>query len=63
MVRAASVLARALRKTQEAELEIAEMKMPRLSFGVMRMDRIRKEKKIRGTACIRCFGDKCREVD
>ena len=33
----------ALRKRQEAELEVAEVKMFRFSLGVMRMDRIRNE--------------------
>ena len=32
-----------LRKRQEAELEVAEMKMLRFSLGVTRMDRIRNE--------------------
>ncbi|KAL7383984.1 hypothetical protein ABVT39_021860 [Epinephelus coioides] len=39
----------ALRKRQEAELEVAEMKMLRFSSGVTKMDRIRNEY-IRGTA-------------
>ena len=37
------------RKRQEAELEVAEIKMLRFSLGVMRMDKIRNEY-IRGTA-------------
>ena len=40
----------ALRKRQEAELELAEIKILRLSLGVMRMDTIRNEY-LRGTAC------------
>ncbi|KAK2899617.1 hypothetical protein Q8A73_012746 [Channa argus] len=51
----------ALKKRQEAELEVAELKMLRLSLGVTRMDRIRNEY-IRGTAHVRCFGDKVREA-
>ncbi|KAK2891510.1 hypothetical protein Q8A73_017175 [Channa argus] len=51
----------ALKKRQEAELEVAELKMLRFSLGVTRMDRIRNED-IRGTAHIRCFGDKVREA-
>ncbi|KAK2890506.1 hypothetical protein Q8A73_018806 [Channa argus] len=39
----------ALKKRQEAELEVAELKMLRFSLGVTRMDRIRNED-IRGTA-------------
>ncbi|XP_058483140.1 uncharacterized protein LOC131458247 [Solea solea] len=50
----------ALRKRQEAELEVAEMKMLRFSLGVTKMDRIRNES-IRRTAHVRCFGDKVRE--
>ena len=50
-----------LRKRQEAELEVAEMKMLRFSLGVTRMDRIRNEY-IRGTAHVRGFGDKVREA-
>ena len=46
-----------LRERQEAELEVAEVKMLRFSLGVMRMDRIRNEY-IRGTAHVRCFGEK-----
>ncbi|WP_139267332.1 reverse transcriptase domain-containing protein, partial [Escherichia coli] len=51
----------ALRKRQEAELEVAELKMLRFSLGVTRMDRIRNED-IRGTAHVRCFGEKAREA-
>ena len=50
-----------LKKRQEAELEVAEMKMLRFSLGVTRMDRIRNEY-IRGTAHVRGFGDKVREA-
>ncbi|CAF88817.1 unnamed protein product [Tetraodon nigroviridis] len=50
-----------LRKRQETELEVAEMKMLRFSLGVTRMDEIKKEY-IRGTAHVRCFGDKVRET-
>ncbi|XP_051793650.1 uncharacterized protein LOC127530564 [Acanthochromis polyacanthus] len=50
-----------LRKRQEAELEVAELKMLRFSLGVTRMDRIRNEY-IRGTAHVRGFGDKIREA-
>ncbi|XP_051814292.1 serine/threonine-protein kinase NLK isoform X2 [Acanthochromis polyacanthus] len=49
-----------LRKRQEAELEVAELKMLRFSLGVTRMDKIRIEY-IRGTAHVRGFGDKVRE--
>ena len=48
----------ALRKRQEAELEV---KMLRFSLGVTRMDRIRNEN-IRGTAHVRCFEEKAREM-
>ncbi|KAI5612237.1 hypothetical protein C0J50_0905, partial [Silurus asotus] len=51
----------ALSKRQEAELEVAELKMLRFSLGVTRMDKIRNEF-IRGTAHVRCFGDKVREA-
>ena len=51
----------ALRKRQVAELEVAETKMLRFSLGVTKMDRIRNEY-IRGTAHVRCFGDKAREA-
>ena len=46
----------ALRKRQEAKLEVAKVKM-----GVARMDRIRNEY-IRGTAHVRCFEEKVREA-
>ena len=38
----------ALRKGQEAEMEIAELKMLRFSLGVTRMDRIRNERPLKG---------------
>ena len=44
----------ALSKIQEAELEVAGLKMLRFSLGVMRMDRIRNEQII-GTAQVRRF--------
>ena len=50
-----------LRKRQEAELEVAEVKMLRFSLGVTRMDRIRNEY-IRGTARIRYFEQKVGET-
>ena len=49
----------ALTKRQEAELEVAELKMLRFSLGVTRMDRIRNEY-IRGTVQVGRFGDKVR---
>ncbi|MCJ8742949.1 hypothetical protein PDJAM_G00088090 [Pangasius djambal] len=51
----------ALRKRQESELEVAELKMLRFSLGVMRLDRIRNEY-IRGTAHVGRLGDKVREA-
>ncbi|MCJ8736398.1 hypothetical protein PDJAM_G00257470 [Pangasius djambal] len=51
----------ALRKRQEAELEVAELKMLRFSLGVTRLDRIRNEY-IRGTAHVGRLGDKVREA-
>ena len=51
----------ALRKRQETELEVAEIKMLRFSLGMTRMDRIRYEY-IRGTAHVRCFEDKVSET-
>ncbi|MCJ8747135.1 hypothetical protein PDJAM_G00149940 [Pangasius djambal] len=51
----------ALRKRQEAELEVAELKMVRFSLGVTRLDRIRNEY-IRGTAHVGRLGDKVREA-
>ncbi|KAK3544159.1 hypothetical protein QTP86_003945 [Hemibagrus guttatus] len=50
-----------LRKRQESELEVAELKMLRFSLGVTRLDRIRNEY-IRGTAHVGRLGDKVREV-
>ncbi|KAK3548575.1 hypothetical protein QTP70_014501, partial [Hemibagrus guttatus] len=50
-----------LRKRQESELEVAELKMLRFSLGVTRLDRIRNEY-IRGTAHVGCLGDKLREA-
>ncbi|KAK3563738.1 hypothetical protein QTP86_034462, partial [Hemibagrus guttatus] len=50
-----------LRKRQESELEVAELKMLRFSFGVTRQDRIR-NKYIRGTAHVGRLGDKVREA-
>ena len=51
----------ALTKRQEAEMEIAELKMLRFSLGVTRMDKIRNEY-IRGTAQVGRFGEKTREA-
>ncbi|KAK3560311.1 hypothetical protein QTP86_006300 [Hemibagrus guttatus] len=48
-----------LRKRQESELEVAELKMLRFSLGVTRLDRIRNEY-IRGTAHVGRLGDKVR---
>ncbi|KAK3570329.1 hypothetical protein QTP86_017160 [Hemibagrus guttatus] len=50
-----------LKKTQESELEVAELKMLRFSLGVTRLDRIRNEY-IRGTAHVGRLGDKVREA-
>ncbi|MCJ8729789.1 hypothetical protein PDJAM_G00110470 [Pangasius djambal] len=50
-----------LRKRQESELEVAELKMLRFSLGVTRLDRIRNEYII-GTAHVGCLGDKVREA-
>ncbi|KAK3554768.1 hypothetical protein QTP70_033463, partial [Hemibagrus guttatus] len=50
-----------LRKRQESELEVAELKMLRFSLGVTRLDRISNEY-IRGTAHVGCLGDKVREA-
>ncbi|KAK3523486.1 hypothetical protein QTP86_033978, partial [Hemibagrus guttatus] len=46
-----------LRKRQESELEVAELKRLRFSLGVTRLDRIRNEY-IRGTAHVGCLVDK-----
>ena len=51
----------ALTKRQEAEMEVAELKMLRFSLGVTRMDKIRNEY-IRGTAQVGMFGEKTREA-
>ncbi|KAK3537433.1 hypothetical protein QTP70_009980 [Hemibagrus guttatus] len=50
-----------LRKRQESELEVEELKMLRFSLGVTRLDRIRNEY-IRGTAHVGRLGDKVRET-
>ncbi|KAK3575651.1 hypothetical protein QTP86_031603, partial [Hemibagrus guttatus] len=50
-----------LRKRQESELEVAELKMLRFSLGVTRLDRIRIEY-IRGTSHVGRLGDKVRET-
>ena len=50
----------ALTKIQEAEMEVAELKMLRFSLGVTRMDKIRNEY-IRGTAQVGRFGEKTQE--
>ena len=49
----------ALTKRQEAEMEVAELKMLRSSLGVTRMDKIRNEY-IRGTANVGRFEEKTR---
>ena len=51
----------ALTKRQEAEMEVAEVKMLRLSLGVTRMDKIRNEYII-GTAQVGRFGEKTRDA-
>ena len=53
--------AAALTKKQEAELEVAEMRMLRFSLGVTRMDKIR-NKFVRGSAHVARFGNKVREA-
>ncbi|KAK3548137.1 hypothetical protein QTP70_004872 [Hemibagrus guttatus] len=50
-----------LRKRQESELEVAELKMLRFALGVTRLDRIRNEY-IRGTAHVGHLGDKVKEA-
>ncbi|KAK3574346.1 hypothetical protein QTP86_005153 [Hemibagrus guttatus] len=50
-----------LRKSQESELEVAELKMLRFSLGVTRLDSIRNEY-IRGTTHVGRLGDKVREA-
>ena len=52
----------ALTNSQEAELEVAELKMLRFSLGVTRMDTI-SNKQIRGTALVRFSGNKVRGPD
>ena len=49
----------ALTKRQEAEMEVAELKMLPFSLGVTIMDKIRNEY-IRGTAQVRRFGENTR---
>ncbi|KAK3553162.1 hypothetical protein QTP86_031739, partial [Hemibagrus guttatus] len=49
-----------LRKRQESELEVAELKMLRFSLGLTSLDRIRNEY-IRGTAHVGRLGDKVME--
>ena len=51
----------ALTKRQEAEMEVAELKMLRFSLGVTRMGKIRNEY-VRGTAQMGRFGEKTREA-
>ena len=51
----------ALTKRQEAEMEVAELKMLRFSLVETRMDKIRNEY-IRGTAQVGRFGEKTREA-
>ena len=53
--------AAALTKKQEAELEVAEMRMLRFSLGVTRVDKIRNEF-VRGSAHVARFGNKVREA-
>ena len=51
----------ALAKRQEADMEVAELKMLRFSLRVTRMDKIRNEY-IRGTAQVGRFGEKNRDT-
>ena len=51
----------ALTKRQEAEMEVAELKMLRFSLGVTRMDKIRNHY-IRGTAHVGKFRENTREA-
>ena len=51
----------ALTKRQEAEMEVAELKMLRFALGVTRMDKIRNEY-IRGRAQVGRVGEKTREA-
>ena len=50
----------ALTKIQDVEMEVAELKMLRLSLGLTIMDKIRNEN-IRGIAQVVLFGEKTRE--
>ena len=50
-----------LTKRQEADMEVSELKMLRVSLGVTRMDKIRKEY-TRGTTPVGRFGEKTREA-
>ena len=49
-----------MRKGQEKELEVTELKILRYSLGVTKLDKIRSEY-IRGMAHVRRFRDKLRE--
>ena len=51
----------ALTKRQEAEMEVAELKMFRFSLGVTRMDKIRNEY-VRWTSHVGRFGEKTRKA-
>ena len=51
----------ALAKRQEADMEVAELKMLRFPLGVTRIDKIRNEY-IRGTAQVGRFGENTREA-
>ena len=51
----------ALTKRQEAEMEVAELKMLRFSLGVTRMEKIRNYY-TRGTAHVGKIGEKTREA-
>lgn len=50
-----------MRKRQEAERQVAQLKMLMFSLGEKRMDRISSEY-VRGTARVICLGDKVRQV-
>ena len=52
----------ALTKRQEAEMEVAELKMLRFSFGVTRMDKKIRNEYISGTAQVGRVGEKTREA-
>lgn len=45
-------------RRQEAELEVAERKMLKVSLGLTRMERISNEN-LKGITCVRCSGEKC----